>query len=188
VANLFDGVKKITTPRGEVKKITRKSDGVVLFKSGYTNLVPLSTEADGKTIYNGGLGYKNGCRIRSGGAETASSGASCTGFIPVKPNDVVRLSGYAVDTPSTVNNAINVSDENYNNLGQLASNAPNGYGIIQKTWSEYNWSRAKGVKEEKTGVWTWTVPPDASIAYIRITGDTSNNGSKMIVTVNEEIA
>ena len=71
----FTGVKAITIPEGKVKKIT--SNGVVLWKGGHTNLVPLSTEADGVTIYNGGLGYKNGYRIRSGGAEGATGVGSC---------------------------------------------------------------------------------------------------------------
>lgn len=62
----FSNVKSITIPEGKVKRIL--SGSTVLWQSGYTNLVPLSTEADDKTIYNGGLGYKNGYRIRSGGA------------------------------------------------------------------------------------------------------------------------
>lgn len=162
-------------------------DGTLIWKSGYTNLVPLSTEADGKTIYNNGLGYKNGYRVRSGGAEASSYNASCTGYIPAKAGDAVRLSGYDVEYDTT-NNAINVSDVNRNNLGQIVANAPtDGYGFFQNTWRDYNWGNSKGVKEEKTGVYIWTVPPDASIAYVRVTGKTQEDGSKMIVTINEEI-
>ena len=61
----FTGVKSISIPEGIVKQITRKSDGVILFKSGPKNWIPYSTTTDGKTIFNGGLGYKNntvGCR------------------------------------------------------------------------------------------------------------------------------
>lgn len=181
MANLFDGVKKITTPRGEVKKITRKSDGFVLWKSGYTNLVPLSTEADGKTIYNGGLGYKDGYRIRSGGAEAAESKASNTGYIKAKGRDVVRLSGYDVKYNHN-SNTINVYDASHTNRGQISANSSWSYGIFNgdvHTWDD--------VILEKDNVYYWVVPDGYDIAYIRVTGHTLGDGSKMIVTINEEI-
>jgi hypothetical protein len=162
-------------------------DGTLIWKSGYTNLVPLSTEADGKTIYNNGLGYKNGYRIRSGGAEVEYSGTSCTGYILAKAGYVVRLSGVVLD--DNIMNSINVYGANHNTLGQIASNYPDGgYGFFNTTWREYGWGNAKGVKEEKIGVFTWTIPPDETIAYIRVTGNTNEQGSKLIVTVNEEIS
>ena len=181
----FANLKSLTIHEGEVKEIY--SGDVLLWKGGYTNLVPLSTEADDVTIYNGGLGYKNGYRIRSGGAEGAISTGSCSGFIRIKGGDVIRMSGY--DALALRNeNAINVFDASHTNLGQTVGGSHDyGYGIFQKTWTEYNWSLAKGVKEEKTGVYVWTVPPDASIAYMRVSGYTKADGSKMIVTVNEEI-
>lgn len=181
----FANLKSLTIPEGEVAEIT--CNGVLLWKGGHTNLVPLSTEADDKTIYNGGLGYKNGYRIRSGGAEGDDSNASHTGFIPLKGGDVVRMSGY--DALATANaNAINVYDASHAVLGQITSgSAIYGYGFFASTWSDYNWGKSKGVKQEKTGVYVWTVPPDASIAYMRVTGYTGGDGSKMIVTVNEEI-
>lgn len=181
----FSNLKSLTIPEGEVKEIS--VGGVVIWKSGYTNFVPLSTEADGKTIYNNGLGYKDGYRIRSGGAEGTDSNASHTGFIPIKGGNIVRFSGYDA-SEVTVANAINVYDANHAVLGQITSSASTyGYGFFQNTWIEYNWNNAKGVKEEKTGIYVWTVPPDASIAYMRVTGYTGGDGSKMIVTVNEEI-
>ena len=181
----FANLKSLTIPEGEVAEIT--CGDVLLWKSGYTNLVPLSTEADGVTIYNGGKGYKDKSRIRSGGAEGDNAHASHTGFIRAIGGDVVRLSGYDAMIANTAN-AINVYDENHAVLGQITSNdLYYGYGFFQKTWNDYNWSNAKGVKEEKTGVYVWTIPPDASIQYIRVTGYTGGDGSKMIVTVNEEI-
>ena len=180
----FANVKSLKIPEGEVKEI--RVGGVVIWKSGYTNLVPLSTTEDGKTIYNG-VGYKNGYRLRSGGAEASHGSASHTGFIRAKGGNVVRLSGYDAAKVDTAN-AINVYDSTHTNLGQITPNYSSaGYGIFGSTYKEYGWGNAKGVKEEKTGVWAWTVPPNASIAYIRVTGFTGANGSKMIVTVNEEI-
>lgn len=183
----FTGVKAIAIPEGNVKKIT--ANGTVLWEApSFKNWVPYSTTSDGKTIFNG-TGYKNGVRIRSGGAEGSVSYGSCTGFMPVKGGDVVRLSGYDVTNTAGAANAINVADGTFTNLGQLACNSPNwGYGIIQESWSDYNWGAAKGVKEESPGVYVWTVPPDSRIAYIRVSGHTSGDGSKMIVTINEEIS
>ena len=155
----------------------------------YTNRVLKSTEADDVTIYNGDLGYKNGYRVRSGGAEGATSTGSCTGFIPVKGGDIVRLSGW--DFANKCNeNAINVADSTHTNIGQFTM-LPAQYGIFtQSAYKEYSYG---SVVQEKTGVWKWIVPPAASgVAYIRVSGYSpypveNNLGSKMIVTINEEI-
>lgn len=182
----FANYVRLSIPEGSVKKITRKSDGLVLWIKKYVNQVLSSTEADGKTIYNGGLGYKNGYRIRSGGAEATQDGASCTGLIPVKGGDVVRLSGYNAAAAS-VSNAINASNGSFTNIGQIVGNSSSGgYGIFA-TGEPYQSYGRGSIIEERTGVWKWIVPPAASgVAYIRVTGYTYD-GSEMIVTVNEEI-
>ena len=61
-------------------------------KSGYTNQIPLSTDADGNP-YNNGLGYKTGTRLNSSSNEVAISGMCCTGYIPLtgKAGDVIRI-------------------------------------------------------------------------------------------------
>jgi hypothetical protein len=48
---------------------TRDFRGTPIASDNIRNEVRYSTEADGVTIYNGGLGYKYGYRVRSGGAE-----------------------------------------------------------------------------------------------------------------------
>lgn len=181
----FTKLKKLTIGGIELKQLF--INGVQVWKSGYKNWVKYSTEADGKTIYNGGLGYKYGYRVRSGGAEAAVDyNVVCIGFVPVKAGDVVRISGCEFANKSNCN-AINVADNTYSNIGQLVANWPTGgYGIFNQgaTYFPYSW---KSVVEEKTGVWRWIVPPAASgVAYIRVTGE-HTDGSKMIVTVNEEI-
>ena len=179
----FTGVKAITIPEGVVKQIVRKIDGSILWKSGFKNWVKYSTEADGVTIYNGGKGYKDGYRIRSGGAEGEYDGASHTGFIPLKAGDVVRLSGYNV-TFANVTNAINVYDSTHTNIGQAAGNHA-VYGIFAAEAAKgYDYG---SIVEETSGVYVWIAPPVASIAFMRITGHTNGDGSTMIVTVNEEI-
>jgi hypothetical protein len=181
----FSGLKELTIDGVSLVDLT--INGVLAWKKGYKNWVPFSTEADGVTIYNGGKGYKDGVRLRSGGAEAGHGSASHTGYIPAKAGDKVRLSGYDANIVSNAN-AINVSDSKHTNIGQITPNySSGGYGIFESTYKTYGWHNANGVKEEKTGVYVWTVPPDNSIAYIRVTGYTEADGSKMIVTVNEEI-
>lgn len=154
-------------------------------KQLYTNMVKKSTESDGKTIYNGGLGYKNGYRVRSGGTEAEAGWGACTGFIPVKGGDVVRLSGW--DFSHSVNeNAINVSNSNFANIGQFTMSHAN-YGIFTSGYEAYSYS---SVVQEKPGVWKWVVPPAASgVSFIRVTGYKGDTGygADMIVTINEEI-
>ena len=179
----FKNAKKVTIPEGKVKRIL--SGASVLWKSGYVNQVPLSTEADGKTIYNGGLGYKNGYRVRSGGGEGATNQGACSGFIPVKGGDIVRMSGWDFSYEAN-ENAINVADSTHTNIGQFTMN-PAQYGIFTSAYQAYSYN---SVIQEKTGVWKWVVPPAASgVAYIRVSAynGKGNHGSKMIVTINEEI-
>lgn len=181
----FTGVTALRIPEGDVTKVVRKSDGVVLWeKVTIRNLVPLSTEADGKTIYNGGKGYKDGYRVRSGGLETTMASASCTGYIKAKAGDIIRWSGITLDGGGA-DNTINVFDNGYTNLGQIAQNSDPGYGIFaESAYANYNW---RGVTESPIGVLNWVVPPNVSITFIRLTGRTMGDGSNLIVTVNEEI-
>ena len=165
-----------------------------IWKKPYKNWVRYSTESDGKTIYNGGLGYKNGYRIRSGGGEGELSTSAHTGFIPVKAGDVVRIGGLDFGSEYAHGSAMNVSNSSFTNIGQFSMTAGE-YGIF--TQSAYKAYSQASVVQEKTGVWKWVVPPASSgVAYIRVSANTSNassstpppaDGSKMIVTINEEI-
>lgn len=176
----FTKLKKLTIGGVELKQLF--IGGIHVWKSGYKNWARFSTESDGKTIYNGGKGYKDGYRIRSGGAEGAQENASCTGFIPAVAGDVIGLGGATYGTNATAN-AINVYNAGHTALGQVTeSYANNGYGIFADgTLSNWN----KGT--HKDSCYYWTVPSGADIAFVRVTGKTHGNGSKMIVTVNEEI-
>lgn len=160
--------------------------GVVAWVRPIVNWVKKSINADG-TPYNGGLGYKAGYRVRSGGAEGQHGSAACTGFIPVVGGDTVRI--YPVDTDdlSASGTAINAYDASFAHLGQAASNG--NYGIFETPYQAYNWG--KSCVNEGNGVYRWIVPPSASkVAYIRVsigTNDGGNRGSRMIVTINEEV-
>lgn len=175
------GYKKLVIAGVELKKLA--IDGVEVWRSGYTNQVPLSINADG-SIYNDGLGYKNGYRVRSGGAEGGHSLGACTGFIKVNAGDVIRIAGWEFEGAAS-GNSINASDSSFTNLGQAASNG--AYGIFAGAYSAYNYD---SVVKERENVYRWVVPPAASgVVYIRISGYTSDGlkGDEMIVTINEEI-
>ena len=147
----------------------------------YINQLPISTENDGVTIYNNGLGYKSGYRIRSGGAEAAQGNGVCSGFIPVKPLSTIRV--YGCDFGIGVASAINASDSTFKNLGQVVGNTAPGYGIFSSTYSSYG--RDSVVKGNNQ--WSWKVPPaESNVAYVRITNE-YHDGSRLIITVEEEI-
>lgn len=154
----------------------------------YINQVALSINSD-KTIYNGGLGYKNGYRIRSGGAEGALACSAHTGFIPVKGGDVIRIGGMNFGSTHSHGSAMNVADSNFANIGQFSMTAGN-YGIFLDSYKAYD---GNSVVQEMPGVWKWIVPPtESGVAYIRVSCnmyDTSKaaDGSLLIVTINEPI-
>lgn len=180
---------RLEIPEGRVKQITDGA-GNVIWKAGYVNMVRISTTNNGTTIYNG-TGYKNGYRIRSGGAEGAMATAACTGFIPVNGGDIIRISGCDFSTAGGTANAINVADASFANIGQITPNyADAGYGIFAQNAAYQSYCYQKAVVKESANVWRWTVPPAASgSVYIRVTGYNANgnHGANMIVTVNEEI-
>lgn len=174
----------LTIPEGKVKRITKKDDGTILWEMSYVNQVRLSIDENG-AIYNG-TGYKSGYRIRSGGAEQVLERGSCSGYILAKSEDVIRVSGCQFDTEETAN-AINVYDAAFACLGQIVANYPEaGYGIFAYGADYVHTHNFGTVVEESTGVWKWALPPEPTIAYIRVSGRT-NDGSTLIVTVNEEI-
>lgn len=152
----------------------------------YKNWVLHSINQDG-TIYNDGLGYKNDYRVRSGGAETEDNNSSCTGYIPVKGGDVIRMFGWPFEGTQN-GNAINIYNSNFAVLGQTATNSDSGATF--QTYSAYAIYANGGLPKDSKGVYTWIVPPSESgIVYIRVSGDDPHNGapgSKMIVTINEE--
>lgn len=182
----FSKLKKLSICGVELKRLW--INGIQVWKADYKNWVKYSTESDGVTIYNGGLGYKNGYRVRSGGAEGETARGTCTGFIPVKGGDVVRFSGWDMSIAEN-ENAINVSNSKFENIGQFTGLGE--YGIFAPGAAYAAYSRGS-VIEEYSGVWKWVVPLSASgVTHIRVSGYTrqsSNvNYSNMIVTINEDI-
>lgn len=170
---------------GGVELIQLFINGVEVWKKGFKNWVKHSTESDGTTIYNGGLGYKDGYRVRSGGAEAAFDTGSCTGFIPLKAGDTLRI--WPAFTGGNTDNAINFADGSFTNLGQIVDTGT-GYGICEGNSALYKSTVVDGVS-----TLTLTSDHDPNIRYVRVTNKinhsatTLTTGADMIVTVNEEI-
>lgn len=171
----FQTAKKISVPEGNVKSITEKSSGALLWKAGYQNLVPTSIDTDG-SIFNG-CGYKNGYRIRSGGALGEWEKAACTGNIAVRAGDVLRFKGGNWGIAS-VENCIHYAAEGFVSLGSFTPQ-PAHYGIC----TSHN-----AMVTEENGVYIHTVPNVAEIRYVRLSlYGSGSHGAELVVTVNEEI-
>lgn len=163
----------------EVLHLGRKSGKI-------KNWVLYSTNEDGN-IYNNGLGYKTGTRIRSGGAEDATTAAICTGFIPFKIGDTLRI--YPPFSGGNTENALNFYDGNFTNFGQQTDSGAqygNCYGV------NYDSVVINGIS-----TFTLTEEHSADIRYVRVThfynynnaprGSAVNQDvSNFIITVNEE--
>lgn len=177
---MFSNLKALAIPEGDVKKI--ECNGSVLWEfvevETYKNWARHSINADG-SIYNNGQGYKVGYRVRSGGAEGQESTTVCTGFIPLKRGQTLRI--YPAFTGGNTDNTINFSDASFTNLGQV-TDVGSYYGICN---SSYKTSVINGVSTLTLGN-----NHNSNIAYVRVGHNTSatSNGADLIITVDEEIS
>ena len=150
--------------------------------------MPISIDTDGK-VYNG-VGWKGKCRLSAScGSEKSADYCGITGFIPVKPIDVVRFKDI---TGNLRWNETNASDT-YCNI--VYYNASFGYiGGVTQSATVYGQCVVADVPTGSLAegdIVSFTVPANSSIAYVRISTSTVGvDGSGMkdiIVTVNEEI-
>lgn len=186
----FADYTHLDIPEGSVKTITRKSDGLVLWKAGYTNQVPISTDTDG-SIFNG-TGYMDDTRLSSSGgiSSSAQAGSVTTGFIPFPDGDatVIRMKG--VEWWNTSQNYgghyyINFYDSDKSFLTYLSASEASTYAHVVTVTRDEN-----GVE---TVVWNQEYGTTNSLLqsvrnkakYVRI--NAKGVGADMIVTINEEI-
>lgn len=182
----FANLKSLTILEGDVQEIY--SGNVLLWKGGYTNQVPISTEiAGGTTIFNSGKGYREGYRLSSSGAEKSQSGAVVTGFIPAKRGDIIRMKGATWGTTVSEGycyivaygtNGGKLYHANKHMNSTINNNISNQVGVDLSNSS---------IITDSNGVTTFNIVWTGSteIAYIRISA--TGNGADMIVTINEEI-
>ena len=185
--SFFDRAQSVTFAGKAVEKLVL--DGKKIWEAvSFKNWVRYSTEADGMTIYNGGLGYKDGYRIRSGGAEASSSGITISGFIPYKKG--YKLYIYPPFFGGNTENTINFYNAAFEHLGQITDSGA-AYGICT---SAFKTTLDNGVSVlDLSAV---TVSGIENVAFVRVGNCISYNnngaviasGSEMIVTKNEKIA
>ena len=180
-------VKKLFIPEGEVRRI--EQNGTLLWRGGYTNQVPLSTDTDG-SIYNG-VGYKDNVRLSSSGGISGSTqpGSTTTGFIPIGgAADVLRMKGVewvnALD--SGKHYYLNYYDANRKFLDYISS------GIYSGGTLDHILTVTRDANGVETIVWntdygtTNTLLQHVrSASFVRITA--RGKGADMVVTVNEDI-
>lgn len=141
-----------------------------------TNLLPLAVNADGTPYVgtNGEKGYKTGYKMSvSSGNESATSGAYCSGFIPVTWEDRIRIKNIVRSSQEFVNNIV-IYDNNKTKL--------NGTGGVEGAFAAWiEDSTVDGVLTFRPDGWADT----QNAAYFRFScGGISD---ETIVTVNEEI-
>lgn len=180
----FSTLKKLYISGIELVKLT--IDGVLAWKRGYTNLVPLSTEADGVTVYNNGLGYKEGYRVHWTGDEKKLGGLACTGYIPFVKGDKLYI--YPAFTGMWLHNTVTFFDSTFAFLGHITDDG-RGYGICNGNVAAFKTTLGDGVSILDLS--NNTVSGVENIAYVRVTNDTDGSGitsgAEMIITKNEEI-
>lgn len=186
-----DGVITISAVTGNLV-ITATATEIVV--AGYTNQIPISTDENGN-IYNG-VGYLENTRVGSDGTNRTGQSNRCTfGYIPCKAGDIIRFctdlgegnlwSGASGMQATSFN--FYKGDAAKTNLGQLTSQ-PAGYGIFA---SNFN---VESAKVTHTGaVYSYTVPNNADIAFVRMTlpidcpQAVNSGGENYIITINQEI-
>ena len=195
----FSAIKKLTIGGVELKQLF--INGIQVWKS-FTNQVRRSIGSD-QQPFNGGLGYWNGQELSgSSGAQRAGTNYSCTGFIPVKQGDTIRIKG--CNWYSTkANNYIVAYTADFGHWGTTQTNGTHYYNstnnhnnqTIENAWG----SGVGGMFDITSDVSTVVIGKDedgytdgfTKIAYIRISvrGDGTGkvDGADLIVTVNEEI-
>ena len=173
----FSTVKSIVIKEGAVKKI--ECNGVTIWQEAPStkNWARCSINQDG-TVYNNGQGYKVGYRVRSGGAEGEALTAVCTGFIPLKNGDTLRI--YPPFSGNNTENAINFYKSDFTVFGQITDTG----AVYGSCTSAYKTTVINGVSSL-----TLDSRHNDTIAYVRITHITTDtsNGANFIITINQEI-
>ena len=166
------GVINIATVTGDIVITAVAEEKAV--EPSYTNLLPLSVEADG-TPYNGGKGYKSGYKMSgSSGGESATTGAYCTGFIPVESaTDIIRIKNITLHSGTNVNNIVFYD-----------ANKTKVYSATGATAGQFN----TGVQVENSNIHKFGASDftaETNIAFFRFS--CGGITDETIVTVNEEI-
>ena len=140
----------------------------------FTNRLPLAINADGTPYVgpNGEKGYKPGYRVSSSGSEKEQTfeGYACTGFIPAKPGDVIRVKNVDTRRSSSADDCAPCTVCHYDaNFARI--------GTTMQYWRD--------MPVSADGTVTMTLDLTGAV-YIRTSLKSVTEDS--ILTVNEEIA
>ena len=142
------------------------------------NWIPNSINADG-TPFENGVGYKANTRLSlsSGGESLNATGYECTGFIPAKYGDVVRVKNVDLTNENSTNMVFYDSSKTPITCSETRKGLPlalfftttEGNGVYKRTISGT--------------IGTWTAP--ANTEFIRIGSKEITANS--VITINEEL-
>lgn len=150
-------------------------------RPNFTNLVPLSINADGTDFFVDGDGYDNGAYVNSKGETGTRKGGTATGYISVPAGvKTIRIAGEGISVDREYTR-IAFYDANF----KLISNIPyKNMGILHSTGVYYS---GQLVQEEST-LLTFKVTANTNGrngVYMRVC--TIGDGADLVVTVDEEI-
>lgn len=146
----------------------------------YTNWLPLSVDADGSDYRgtNGEDGYKAGYKMSgSSGGESATTGAYCSGFIPIEDIEhYVYIKNIALHSGANVNNIVFYNKDKTKLYSASGSTAGSFHTSVKDI--------GDGVYRFRAFLWI-TEEQSANLGFFRFScGGISDD---TIVTVNEEI-
>lgn len=169
-----NGVITIPEVTGNIT-ITAKAEA----RPKFTNLVPLSINADGSEFNVDGDGYDNGKYISSSGNLGDASGNTATGFIPVTAGaKTIRIAGEGITADSEYTR-VAFYNSDFSLAGDPVPFKRMGSSVYFGT-----------ITEEATTALTWSIDTtymsgQCNAPYIRVC--TKGDGANLIVTVNEPI-
>ena len=178
----FETVNSLTIPEGVVRKIVRKADGCILWENTNINQVKYSINSDG-SLYNNGLGYKNGYRLSSSGAEKAQAKSTVTGFMPITNSSLISMSGVGWGCPSGGYSYIAFYDANFTLLATVNRDSMTHTTGVSNV-SSYVSKSESSILTDENGVTTFNsikFTKTFDFAYIRIS--TEGDGADMVVTI-----
>ena len=181
IAECTDTTKLYVLPDGYI--YAYKLTEVVI--GGYTNQIPISTDADGN-IYNDGKGFKDGHRFNSSRQEATQTNSFITGFIPIKVGDTVYINGNYIDAGSNIAGSLGHvfyrSDDKTISLARVdmakAEEMGNCYSSFEVNSDGYVTSFTIN------GDWNYVADWN-ELGYVRL--NLLGSGEGCVVTVNEEI-
>lgn len=193
--SFFDNAKAVTFAGKAVAKL--ELAGKKIWEAiTFTNQVQSSIGSDGKP-FNNGLGYMNNQELSgSSGSQRARTNTTVTGFIPIKPGDVIRIKGCNWYSTKEVNYIVAYTSA-FGHWGTTSTDKVHYYNTTNNPRKLYIEHPSYGGSIDiQSDVSTIVVASGVGhgiedIAYIRISvrgdGSSAVDGADLIVTVNEEI-